>query len=154
MIGHVVFKPGAKVVELASAGVRILGAIDAAAHASGVAITITSGSEDRGRTPSDAHMTGEAFDVSVKDFNPRQTVAIYRFIRHYLGDAFTGLYEVPKRPTASGPSDDDDIDAHLLRSIAYVNPSATAPHFHIQRTKATTWPPEEPPKPIGGARPA
>jgi len=136
-MAHVQFKPGAAVARLAPAGIRILGAIDAAAHASGVVITITSGSEDRGRAPSDPHMTGEAFDISVAGFTAQQVVAIYRYLRQFLNAAFTVLYEVPALPTAT------TIEGDLLRGIAYVNPSATAPHIHIQRRKGTTWPADD-----------
>lgn len=138
MTSHVRFKPGAAVHVLAPAGIRILAAIDWAAQAAGIVLTITSGSESRGRKPEDPHMTGEAFDLSVTDLRGQQIVSLFRHMRQHLGPAFTVLYEVPTMP-----EDQSNLESEVLRSIAYVNPNATAPHIHIQRKKGTTWPPAD-----------
>lgn len=129
---HVQLKPGAKIATIAPAGIRILAAIDSCAESAGVVVTITSGSEDRGRLATDPHMTGEAFDISVNGFTDHQIIAIVGYLRLYLGVRFTVLYEVPKLAMTATPE---------MRGIATFNPSATAPHIHIQRMKGTTWPP-------------
>jgi hypothetical protein len=129
MVPHVRLKPGAEVRVLAPAGVRILAAIDRAAqHLETVAI-VTSGSEERGRKPTDPHMTGEAFDVSVAEWDEAMVRAVYRSLRSTLGAGFTVLLEAPAL-----------VDVGGLRDLVYRSANATGVHFHIQRKKGTRWP--------------
>lgn len=123
-------KSGAAVQVLASAGIRILSAIDRAALALGGDLLITSGSEDMGRDPHDPHMTGEAFDVGVAGLETRQIVTLYHALTTMLGEAFTVLLEAP--PSLVLPAD--------LVMIRYPNIHATGLHLHIQRKKGTVWP--------------
>ena len=125
---YVRVKTGAGFPTLAPAGVRILAALDAAASSLGVVLLVTSGSEERGRSLSDPHMTGEAADVRVSHLADGQVRALVADLRSLLGPAFTVLYEVPT--AYHGP----------LADIAYRSAGATAPHLHIQRAKGTSWP--------------
>lgn len=133
MTPHVKFKPGAGIETIAPAGIRILAAIDQCARFLEIVVTITSGSEARGRSALDPHMTGEAFDISVHGFSYAVMRAMVRNMKSTLGAAFTVLLEGP--PMSVTPPE--------LKDILYVNPKATALHIHIQRKKATTWPPKQ-----------
>lgn len=123
-------KAGAGFPTLAPAGIRILAALDHAAQDCQVDLTITSGSEKRGRAATDPHPLGEAVDVSVQGLRADQITNLKVSLETTLGRLFTVLYEVPAPPA----------DPHL-RAIAYLNAAATGPHFHIQRKKNTVFPP-------------
>lgn len=128
----VVIKPGAGFPTLRPAGVKIIQMLQACAELYQVDLTITSGSEARGRAADDPHMTGEAVDVSVSGIPANTLRNIYDALRHNLGTAFTVLYECPPGYAA---------DPHLVASnMVYFSPGATAPHLHIQRRKGTTYP--------------
>lgn len=121
-------RPSVRFDVIGPAGFRILSAIDRAAYDCRVDLMITSGTDSHA-APS-AHITGEAFDVSVKALSAQQIADVKAHLERSLGALFTVLYEVPQVP--SDPT---------LRPIAYVNAKATGPHFHIQRKKGTTFPP-------------
>jgi hypothetical protein len=123
-------KAGAGFPVLASAGVAILAAVHDATPALGRDLTITSGSEGRGRAATDPHMTGEAADISVAGLTPGEIVKLKAALEARLGPLFTVLYETPTRP----------LDTALAR-VAYVNVAATGAHLHIQRKKNTVYPP-------------
>jgi hypothetical protein len=123
-------KDGAGFPVLAPAGVRILAAVDTACRSFGRDLTITSGSEGRGRKVTDPHMTGEALDLSVAGFTPGEIVRLKALLEADLGPLFTVLYETPSKPLDTA-----------LAAVAYVNRDATATHIHIQRKKQTVWPP-------------
>lgn len=129
---HLRLKPGAAFPTLAPAGFRLLAALDYCAQRLNLTLTLTSGSEQRGRSPLDPHMTGEAVDVRVNDLTFAQIRALYMMLGETLGPAFTVLLEAPThdRPQA-------------LADIIYRNEKATALHLHLQRKKGTTWPPRE-----------
>lgn len=114
---------------IAPAGFRILAAIDHAAQACRADLEITSGTDSH--TLPDPHVTGEAYDVSVKGLSAQQIADVKASLEAILGPLFTVLYEVQQVP--SDPT---------LRAIAYVNIKATGSHFHIQRRKGTVFPPE------------
>ena len=114
---------------IAPAGFRILWALDTAVQSCRVNLEITCWNEGHGHT--DPHTLGEAVDVSVKGLSADQIEMIKGNLEMTLGPLFTVLYEVSTVP--SDPT---------LRPIAYVNVKATGPHFHIQRRKGTTFPPE------------
>lgn len=114
---------------LAPAGFRILSVIDQAALLCKTSLRITCGTE--GHAPTDPHTLGQAVDIGATEFPPPLVMALHDALSRLLGPAFTVLYECPTRP--GDP---------VLRQIAYVNPTATAPHFHCQPVKGTTWPPD------------
>lgn len=128
--GVVTVKAGAGFPALAPAGVRILAVLDMYANVSGQSLTVTSGSELRGREASDPHMTGEAVDVSVSNLTSAQVLFLHDFLLSHLGSLFTVLYEVPRNSYAPA----------VLARIAVQSVNATAPHLHIQRKRGTTWP--------------
>lgn len=112
---------------IAEGGAVILKALARQARLSSWDWVITSGtdSHEAGR-----HPLGEAYDISVDNFPNAQAVILGRAaLAQELGMAFSVLYEVSHRPS----------DASLAQ-IAYVNPDATGPHFHIQVRKHTTYP--------------
>ena len=114
---------------IAPAGFRILAALDQAAQSCHVDLMITCGTD--GHAAPSAHVTGEAYDVSVHGLSAQQIADVKAILEQILGPLFTVLYEVPSVP--SDPT---------LRHIAYVNANATGPHLHAQHTKGTVFPPE------------
>lgn len=122
------FKPEV-VVKPAPAGVVILAALPVAASAVGVDVLVTCGAEGHG--PTDPHTLGEAFDLS-SAYTPSQILALKAALELALSNLTDApidvLYECPRMP----------MDARL-QSIVYLNPKATAPHFHIQRRKGTVY---------------
>jgi len=112
---------------LSPAGFRILAAIDHLAQLFLIDMVATS----IVRASSTVHQRGEAVDISVRDWPEWRVMAVWTTLRSSLGTDFAVLYEVPALP-----------DQGILRDIAYHNPSATAPHLHIQLRKGFgVWPP-------------
>lgn len=124
-------EPGVKFDGIAPAGARIIAALDGATKVLGIDLWISSGTEGHG--PTSPHSTGEAYDVSVKDMSIPVILKTKQYLELVLGTRFTVLYVVPSNPT----------DPNLLR-IAHVNRHAAEPHFHIQPTKGTVYPPPDP----------
>ena len=122
-------RPATRFDSIHPAGFRILAAIDRAAQECRVDLMITSGTDSHAAP--DPHVTGEAYDVSVHLLSAQQIADVKASLERTLGPLFTVLYEVPTVP--SDPT---------LRPIAYVNATATGPHFHVQRKKGTEFPPE------------
>lgn len=122
-------RPGVKFDIIAPAGFRILAAIDSGSKYLGGDLWITSGTDSHA---AGRHLTGEAYDVSIKDLPTTVMLKLKRYLEQNLGERFTVLYEVPTLP-----------DDPVLASIAFVNPDATAPHLHIQPRKNTVYPPSE-----------
>lgn len=120
--------PAVRFDMIAPAGFRILSALDQTAQDCRVDLMVTSGTDSHATGP---HATGEAFDISVHTLSAQQIWDVKASLEELLGPLFTVLYEVPKVPSDS-----------TLRSIAYLNAAATGPHFHVQRKKGTTFPPE------------
>lgn len=113
---------------LPPAGLRILGALDFTADSLDLPLVITCGTE--GHAITDPHTRGCAFDVRARDLTVPQILQVKQQLARVLGPEFVVLYECPQPP-----------DVPALQTIAYVNPRATAPHFHIQLKKGlTTWP--------------
>ena len=71
-----------------------------------------------------------ALDVRTSALTDDETLTVYDNLRKLLGYEFTVLYEVPAKP------------AGVLAGIAYVNPAASGPHFHLQVRKGYrgSWP--------------
>ena len=122
-------RPSARFDQIRPAGFRILAALDQAAQSCRVDLMITCGTDSHAAP--DPHVTGEAYDVSVHGLSAQQIADVKAILAQILGSLFVVLYEVPAVP--SDPT---------LRPIAYVNVQATGPHFHIQRRRGTTFPPE------------
>lgn len=122
-------KAGVMFERIAPAGFRILAALDGLTKVLASDQDITCGTE--GHADDDPHTRGEAYDVSVRNMNVAMVLKAKTYLEQVLGSRFTVLYEVPTRP----------LDA-VLASIAFLNPDASAPHFHIQPKKATLYPPE------------
>jgi hypothetical protein len=132
MIGVVRFKAGVRITGCPSpAQARIIGELDTIARARSFDLLVTCGEEAHG--PSDPHTLRLALDVRAEDFEPDDAIDVAARLRDGLGSRWTVLYESPTLP--ANPA---------LASIAYVNPDATAPHFHVQPVKGTTYPPVPP----------
>lgn len=123
-------KEGVQFARIAPAGFRILAALQTAVAVFERDLVITCGTEGHGSA--DPHTLGEAYDVRAQGLPVETTLALVSYWKQQLGAAFTVLYECPQRP--SGP----------LADVAYINPHATAPHFHLQRKAGTTYPSETP----------
>ena len=122
-------KAGVGFPVLRPAGFRILAALDGTCQELGISILITSGSEERGRLPTDPHMTGEGVDAGLVGFDTPMILAIRRTMQQRLGEQFTVLIESPH------PVPDLDV-----ARIMTINPSATAIHLHLQKRKNTVFP--------------
>ncbi len=132
-MGVLRIRAGATIQNPAPAGLRILSALDQWALMADQDVVITSGDEGSDwRAPTDPHQTGEAYDVSLKGFDPEQLVTAYRFLAKTLGARFTVLFEVPPAIISTLPQ--------ALIDIAWVNTKATGMHFHLQRKRGTTFP--------------
>jgi hypothetical protein len=127
--GYVAFRSTVRLDPPTAAQAHILAAIHDAAQEFGCVLTVTCGREAHG--PADPHTVGLALDLSVRDLEPDEVYELRTLLLRTLGaTGFTVLYETPTVPTDGA-----------LATIAYVNPAATAPHFHIQVVKGqTTWP--------------
>lgn len=124
-------KTGVKFDRIAPGGFKILAVLCAATDVFHQNLVITCGTE--AHPAEDPHTRGEAYDVR-SDGMPEATVlAFVQFLRKNLGTLFTVLYEVPTLPSG------------VLRTVAYLNPHATAPHFHIQVRKDMSYPAPESP---------
>jgi hypothetical protein len=128
VISIVTHRPSVRFDRIAPAGFKILAAIQHAAESCDWNLEITSGTDSH--TLPDPHVTGEAYDLSVKGMSAQTIEDVKKALDASLGPLFTVLYEVPTPP--SDPT---------LRPIAYVNAKATGAHFHIQRKRHTTYPP-------------
>jgi hypothetical protein len=121
-------KPGVEFTPIAPAGFRILAALVNVAAIVGRDLEITSGTDSH--ASNDVHALGEAYDISVNDFDTPTIAMIRAGLVNQLGALFTVLYETPTKPT--------DV---RLQVIAFVNPGATGPHIHVQRRNGTVYPP-------------
>jgi hypothetical protein len=118
----IAFKPGVTCGDPPTpCQVRILGALDRASLTINHPLTVTAGRNDH-RLP-DPHARGLAVDVRANDLTDGQILALLDALGRDLGPSFTVLYESPTRP------------AGVLASVAYVNPSATGVHCHVQLKK-------------------
>lgn len=121
-------KPSVKFDKILPAGFRILGCLDRLTQLIKRDVFISCGTEahDVG-TP---HQTGEAYDISVVGWSGEVIETALNYLRHELGPLFYAQFEVRDVAQDSTPS-----------RIAVSNAAATAPHIHIQRRKATIYPP-------------
>lgn len=112
---------------IAPGGFRILAALDHCTQVIDRDLVITAGTDHHhdGR-----HVTGEAFDVRVKDFDVPTILRLRQTAAAILGPRFTVLYEVPSEPTDP-----------QLKAIAFVNGAASGPHLHVQVKRGTVYPP-------------
>ena len=123
--------PSARFDVIRPAGFRILTALGLVVDLCRVDLVITCGTDSHALP--DPHVTGEAYDVSVKGLSAQQIADVKAELDKILGPLFTVLFETNKTP--SDPT---------LRPIAYINQNATGPHFHIQKRKGLgEYPPPE-----------
>lgn len=130
MIPCVRFKDGVRLDPMTPALARLLTAVDMTARMQGVDLTVTCGREQH--PIADPHTRGAAIDVRVSNLTAEKIVTSYHYLRSLLGDLFTVLFETPHAWTEDA-----------IQKIAYVNVSATAPHFHLQVKKDTIYPPQD-----------
>lgn len=123
-------EPGVKFDCIASAGARIIAAVDGATKVLGIDLWISSGTEGHG--PTSPHTRGEAYDVSVKDMTIPVILKAKQYLELVLGTRFSVVYVVPSAPT----------DPNLL-PIVHVNENAAEPHLHIQVKQGTVYPPPD-----------
>ncbi len=124
------FKDGVTLHGLKPAGARILSVIDQAAVLLDRDLTVTCGTE--GHPVLDPHTRGEALDVRTKDLPQATILTLVNWMIKRLGPDFSVLYEVPQKPIG------------VLATVAFVNPTATGQHCHIQLRKGLgVWPPVE-----------
>ncbi len=116
-------RPGVRYEIITPRGLAILGVIMQMSQAMGRDVEITSACDSHSLP--DPHARGEAYDISVKGFTEEELLVAHRLMAGRLGAAYTVLYEVPERP--AGP----------LADMAYVNPHATGPHWHVQVKKGS-----------------
>ena len=121
-------KPGFEWNVRTPGGYRILAALDGLTQRLGMDVTLTAGTNDH--VLPDVHAKGLAFDAGVGGWSVGQIVSARDYLQKQLGPLFTVLYECPTEP--SDP---------ILQQIAYVNPHATGPHFHVQTKLGTIFPP-------------
>lgn len=125
------FKDGVRMDPMTPTLARLVCALDEAARMKGIDLTVTCGRDSHNL--GDPHTRGTAVDVRTANFpTTALLLATFRYLTSILGDLFTVLYEVPVRPTDEA-----------LRLICYVNPGATAAHFHIQSRRFTIYPPQD-----------
>ena len=122
-------KPGTSFDGLAPGGLRIKAALDKLADTQKCAVMVTCTTE--GHPPEDSHTHGNALDVRTIGWTPTNVVLYWSWLKTELGPDFTVLYEVPIAPKDP-----------VLSAIAYVNPHATAPHFHTQVSLAHKFDPQ------------
>lgn len=94
-MGIVTFKEGAKFDMIAPGGFVLLKAIQLAADACNVNLTITSGTDGTHSGLADPHHRGEAYDVRVHDFAPEVQQKILEEIQNAAGPAFFAFIEDP-----------------------------------------------------------
>lgn len=134
MTGPVVTsEPSVQFAKVAPAGVVILAAAALVSVECEMPITISCGSN--GHPPTDPHTTGEAYDFEVIYWSLatlKTVVAAFDRAWQTLGVSgrFTVLYERPTMP----------VDGFAGVPGLYINPEATGPHLHIQRTIHTVYP--------------
>lgn len=112
---------------IAPAGFRLLGAIEHAARACGVSLTITSGTDNHG--PTDPHTKGEAYDIRSRGMPREQQTQVLTAIMMYLSD---GADDAPSA-TSGG------LATHAFFGFLE-NPGTAQEHFHVQRRKGRLYP--------------
>jgi hypothetical protein len=122
-------KEGVKFDRISPAGFKILSVLQNATYIFDRDLVITCGTE--GHPPTDPHTEGSAFDIRALNMAEATVLALVSYLKTQLGPRFTVLYEAPTPPSG------------VLASVTFVNPKASAPHFHIQRKAGTEYPPNE-----------
>jgi hypothetical protein len=123
---------GVQFATIAPGGFRILAALDGATKVLGRDLVITAGTDHHA---TGRHPLGEAYDVRTRDLLSAQTLRLYDYLQATLGERFTVLYEVPEKPENA-----------RLAAIAYLNPSASGAHIHVQVRKDSIYPPPDVPR--------
>lgn len=105
-------KPGVQFSMIAPGGFCILSAIQRAAVACGIDLTITSGTDGEHSGPADPHHTGNAYDVRTHDMTPEQKDQVLSAITTVLGSRFYGFLEAPG-------SDNEHLHVQVARGTTY-----------------------------------
>ena len=106
-------KPGVEFTVIAPGGFCMLAAIQQAATALAVDLTITSACDGEHSGPDDPHHRGEAYDVRTHDLPSEKKTALLETITTQLGDRFYTFLEAVDTPNE---------------------------HLHMQVKKGTTYP--------------
>lgn len=115
MIGVVRVKPGVRFDVIKEAGFWILGAIQSVARKRGIVLRITSGTDGTHSGPTDPHKLGEAYDVGSQEHGDQK--------HDILADII--------------------LELGTEHFFCFLEDEGTAnEHFHCQRKKGTTFPPE------------
>lgn len=114
-MGIVTFKAGVLFEVIAPGGFVLLHAIQSAADALNVNLTITSGTDGMHSGYADPHHSGEAYDIRIHDFPPDLQQKILEHIQQTAGSAFFAFIE---------------------------DPGTGNEHIHAQVKKSTKYPPE------------
>lgn len=123
----VTFLPSVVLDPRTAAHDHMLAALEDASALIKVDLVVTCGRE--GHPPTDPHTRGQALDIRSRDLGEGQIWSVYDHLKRTLGPKWTVLYECKSKPKG------------FLGSFAYVNPKASAAHFHVQPLKGTIWTP-------------
>ncbi len=121
-------KDGVRFAPIASAGFRILGALERTARRLQVDLTITSGSD--GHLPDDPHSLGEAFDVRTHDLTDVQKQLVLKQTMLDLSDE-ADLTDAPYQTSGGWATH------HFFGWLEH--PQTDAEHLHFQRRKNTIY---------------
>ena len=131
-IGRVRVKPGVEFTLIASSGFRLLGAIEHAARALGMDVTITSACDGEHSGPTDPHKTGRAYDVRSNNLTDAQASALLEAILDYCRDGDEG----PALPVSGIPR-----SLATLSFFGFIEePDQLNEHIHVQLRKGRTYP--------------
>jgi hypothetical protein len=131
-IGAVRVKEGVTFTAITPAGFRILAAIEGAARALHVDLTITSACDGEHSGPDDPHHCGEAYDVRTHGFTePVKDTIVFAILRA-CADAGDGLPEpIPGIPHSRATS----------RFFGFIeSPGEPNEHIHVQLRRGRVYP--------------
>jgi hypothetical protein len=130
--GVVLVKPGVSFTTIAPAGFRLLAAIERAARALHVELTITSACDGEHSGLNDPHHRGEAYDVRTHTFTESMKDAILRVLLNELRDDVDGLV---------APLVDVPRSLATTRFFGFVEqPGAPNEHLHVQLRRGRVYP--------------
>jgi hypothetical protein len=130
--GCVRVKPGVTFTTITPAGFRLLAAIEGAARALHVELTITSACDGVHSGTDDPHHCGEAYDVRTHGFGEQAKDTILFAIMRACGDIGAGLPEpIPGIPRSRATS----------RFFGFIEaPGTPNEHMHVQLRRGRVYP--------------
>jgi hypothetical protein len=130
--GCVRVKPGVTFTAISPAGFRLLAAIEGAARALRIELTITSACDGVHSGPDDPHHCGEAYDVRTHGFTEPVKDAIVFAIMRACADPNAGLPEpIPGIPRSRA----------TLRFFGFIEgPGTPNEHIHVQLRRGRAYP--------------